>query len=94
MTVRISFADGNTKDINIDTPMRAWVGENRFDNSDDMYYAKQVFEGSTYDGGQIGTSDPLVGLQGLFSSSDWFSIQDEPDKVYKTSAIVSLEYLQ
>ena len=93
MTVRISFSNGETLDINEDTYLKTWVSIDRTQNKDDMYYAKMVFEGSNFDGSSIGTSDPVVGLQGLFGNSDWFSTIDLPNKTYKTSSIVSLDYL-
>lgn len=78
-------------DISTNTVIHAWKSDNRTDNKDNMYYATMIFEGSNLDGSSICTSDPIAGLKGLFGHSDWFSIVDAPNKVFKTSAIVSLE---
>lgn len=91
MFTRITFSNGETLDISANTVIHAWKSDNRTDNEDDMYYATMIFEGSNLDGSSICTSDPIVGLQGLFGHADWFSIVDTPNKVFKTSAIVSLE---
>ena len=91
MFTRITFSNGEILDISANTVIHAWKSDNRTDNEDDMYYATMIFEGSNLDGSSICTSDPIVGLQGLFGHADWFSIVDTPNKFFRTSAIVSLE---
>lgn len=92
MPVRITFSNNEELTINEDTHLFAW-------NSDDAatykagYYATMVYEGSNYDGTEIGTVDQVVGLQGLFGSVDWFATRENPETVYKTSSIVSLKSL-
>lgn len=90
MSVKVNFLNGESIIIEFKTRVYAWNSVDKEHNGTG-YYANMVFEGSNFDGTEIGTSDPIVGLQGLFGKSDWFSIQDDRAVVYKTSAILSLE---
>lgn len=93
MKVRITFSNNETLDIYSDTTIFAWKSDDKSDNEDKIYYATMIFSGSNFDGSSIATSNPIVGLQGLFGNSDWFSTIDLSDKVFKTSSIVSLEVM-
>lgn len=88
--VKVKFVNNEEIIINSDTYLSAW---NSLDSNKgtEEFYAEGGLVGSRNDGGLLGTSDPVRGLQGLFGTYDWFSLRDEPTKIYKTSAILSLE---
>lgn len=89
MSVRINFIDGFHVEIDDKTLVQAWTSESG--NNSQEFYTSQVFDGSRYDGTGIATSNPVVGLQGLLGSSDWFTINGDTSIIYKTTAILSLE---
>lgn len=91
MITKINFSNGESIEITRKTIIKAWIGLDKDVNQEQIYYAKMIFEGSNYDGSPIGSTEPETSLQGLFSHSDWFSIQGHPEKIYKTTAIVSIE---
>lgn len=89
MAVQVNLSNGESLTIKQDDHIIAWKGTN--DKSKDgtiEYYAEAVYNNNN--GPELATADQRVGLQGLFSHSDWFSAGDDP-KIYKTSAIVSIE---
>lgn len=90
MAVKVTFVNNEHIYIYDDTYILAWKSVDAT-KEDPSYYADGVVVGSRADGGAISTSEPVVGLQGLFGSVDWFSLKDDPTKIYKTSAIFSLE---
>lgn len=92
MTVKVNFVNNDNIIINSDTRIIAFKS---IDNTDEQpgYYANRVVNESREDGNLLATSDPLVALQGLFGSVDWFSLSDKPSTFYKTSSIFSLEII-
>lgn len=93
MTVKVTFVNNESIDITDNTYLFAWKSID--DSKDDPgYYAEGGLVGSRLDGNLLDTAEPVVALQGLFGSVDWFRLQDDPtNKIYKTSAILSLETL-
>lgn len=90
MSIKIILSNSESIFIEEKTRIYAWKSDDK-DSKFEGYYSTLVFEGSWFDGTEIGTSDQIVGLQGLFGNSDWFAINDMAGKIYKTSSIVSLE---
>ncbi|MCT4418739.1 hypothetical protein EFT49_00600 [Leuconostoc falkenbergense] len=93
MAVKVTFVNNDSVYITDDTYISAWKS---VDTSDEEpgYYSEGGRVGSRLDGNLLGTSDPIVALEGLFGSVDWFMLLDDKQpvpKVYKTSAILSLE---
>ncbi|MCT4378754.1 hypothetical protein EFM21_06230 [Leuconostoc falkenbergense] len=88
--VKVKFVNNEEIIIHSDTYLFAW---NSLDsnNGTEEFYAEGGSVGSRNDGGLLGTSEPVIALQGLFGTHDWFSLHDDPTKIYKTSAILSLE---
>lgn len=89
--IKITFADGSTKNINKLTDLSAWKSADA-DPKKGAYYEEMVFHGSYNDGTEIATSDPLVGISGLLGSTDWFSIGKDKT-LYKTTSVVKLELI-
>lgn len=92
MTVKVNFVNNDNIIINSDTRIIAFKS---IDNTDEQpgYYANCVVDESREDGNLLATSNPVVALQGLFGSVDWFSLSDKPNTFYKTSSIFSLEII-
>lgn len=90
MSVKVTFSNNDSIVIGEKTNIHAWKSDDK-DSRFDGYYITQVFQGCWFDGTEIGTSEQIVGLQGLFGNCDWFSINDMTGKMYKTSSIVCLE---
>ena len=90
MTVRITFINGNYIDVDDKTKISAWKAA---PNDKKLLYVNMLFEGSRYDGTEIATSYPEVGLLGLLATADWFAIQDDKMTKYKTSAVLSVKPL-
>lgn len=90
MAVKVTFVNNDVVHILDDTYLMAW-NSLKSNSIEQEYYVSEQLGGSRNDGGVLGTSNQIQGLQGFFGSVDWFSIKTEPDKVYKTSAILSLE---
>lgn len=90
MTVRVNFVNNDNIIINRDTHIIAFKS---IGNTDEQpgYYANCVVNESSDDGTLLNTSNPVVALQGLFGSADWFSLSEKPNTFYKTSSILSLE---
>ncbi|CDX65153.1 hypothetical protein [Leuconostoc citreum] len=91
MAVKVTFVNNDEIIIYDDTYILAWKSDDISDD-DPCYYATGVLAGSWEEGTTLGTSEQVVALQGLFGSVDWFSLKDEPKKIYKTSAILSLTF--
>lgn len=92
MSLQVTLSNNKVLTINRDTRIYAWKGTVDTDsNKNNQYYAEAVFEGALHDGEGISTSDERVGIQGLFSNCDWFTIDSESHKLFKTSSIVSIE---
>lgn len=90
MAVKVTFVNNESITITDDTYISAWKSVDTSEK-EPGYYAHGGLVGSRLDGNLLGTSEPVVALQGLFGSVDWFSLKDKPTKIYKTSAILSLE---
>lgn len=92
MTVQVNLSNNESLTINRDTKITVWKGTNDKNKEGNVeYYAEALYNGAAIDGEELATSDQRVALQGLFSHSDWFSIDSNPNKLFKTSAIVSIE---
>lgn len=89
MAVKVTFVNNDEVMIFGNTSISAWKSDD-ISKEEPVYYATGVVAGSWDEGKTLGTSEPVVALQGLFGSVDWFSLSDDPTKFYKTSAILSL----
>lgn len=92
MSVKVTFVNKEEVVISNSTYLSAWnASETTYANHD--FQSVKAFSGKTSDLDESGDSSQLVKLQGLLGSVDWFSLQDEPTKLYKTSSIAKLELI-
>lgn len=98
MSLKLTLSNNDTLIINRDTLVFAWNGADNVknDRGEELgYYATSIFTGTL--GGEINpnlsTADERVGMQGLLSSSDWFAVEKESGKLYQSSSVVSIEYI-
>ncbi|WP_349533678.1 hypothetical protein [Leuconostoc citreum] len=90
MSVKVTFVDNHTINIADDAQINAWnSSETTVANHE--FHSNTVFSGSLQDNRVFGKADSATALRALLGSADWFSLKGEPKKVYKTSAILSLE---
>lgn len=88
MELKVEFLDGDAISIDSSTKIKAWrsLVPTKEDN---LFYLAMCFEGCYQDGTQIGTCDPVVGIQGLIGTTDWLQFGNEKRHI-KTSAIKSV----
>lgn len=90
MSVKVTFLNDEELIIHDDTYISAWKSEDANDSNEYAYYAISVPAGAREEGTALNSPYPVASLQGLFGSVDWFSLVRSPNKIYKTSAILSL----
>lgn len=88
MTVLVTFANDKSIEIRDEDTIKAWVST----FEDNAYYIQPVFSGSLTDSSEI-QAKPNFALMGLFGHSDWFTINNNYNEVYKVSSIVSVKEL-
>jgi hypothetical protein len=92
--VKIKFSDGTSILIREGTLVNGY--KNSSADKDQEFYLERVFSDSTNginstNGSRLSTSNPMVGIMGFILSVDCFTIDDDQDKLFKSSAVVSVE---
>lgn len=91
--IKVTFLNNEEIIITRDTYLLAWQADaNRA--SEVKYYDFSGFAHLGISLNSFGESNHLLALQTIFMNADWFCLKSNTTKIYKTTAIVSLELLR
>ncbi|SPS03528.1 hypothetical protein [Latilactobacillus sakei] len=99
MTFLMTFSNNETVTLPETARFHAWKNDTSYlsVDEDQAFYLEVIFSGSYQEAlqsakaNQQTDSQPVNVLAGLLASADWLTLDDHPDKYYRTSTIVSLE---